>query len=642
MLREIRSKLIIIIISFLLLILGTFFTSYFSINDHSAKELGLEIIQYHRFIIQRLTWQSLIDPENPAIETLQSEFEDALEIVETDGFLKLLEGTHFILAPADSEILKRQYQSISHLWPDYKSQLEIVLSLSQDSPEQREQWLILASLEREIVNAIDQVFASYEVFIRLQHERIEFIQFSFLILALPLVLISILIIRDRIVKPLDALNQSANQIKEGNLDYPVVPKWKDEIGQLASSMESMRAEIFSHTKHLEEKIIERTHELAVVTRFTQDISRKLVAEEIIESAVQQTKELLRADEVFLCLVSGEEDQLQMAANPAGLIFSENKVQPLANEIAFSNDQNTHVVSVNESKCLFLDSDPNKLCMSTPLRIGDKVIGSMCVQRDRKQPFNESEETAFSLLSTSAAIAIYNSQLVEYSKEQAKESARLMEREVLAGELHDELAQNLGVSKLQVGQVISSLDEHANMVHGESLKKIYNNLDDANQQIRMVISGLSSKSKNTHQAFEEDLRAKITEFQELSDLTVEFKIEGQLEKEIDPIIQRQLLLILQETLVNIRKHAKANSVQVEVFKDQEHVVLEVQDNGRGFDLEQADEGHSFGLKIMHTRAERSGGKLVIHSTPGKGTVLCASFPLAKDSNRGFRIGEGIVK
>jgi len=637
MLSKLRTQLIILIISFLLLIFGAFLISFNYINDHSAHEYSLDVIRSHRFMIQRLTWLSLADPDNDAIATTQEEFKDVLESVENDGFQSLLGGREAHLSPEAAQSLESQYGTLAQLWPDYKNQLEIVISNTQDVPEKFEQYFSLVSQEREIINTIDGIFAYYEEFIKGQHERIEFVLIGFFALALPLVFLGIFILRDRLAKPLNSLVQSAILIKSGDLGHAVIPERKDEIGQLAISMEAMRKEILAHNQQLEKRIRERTHELSVVTRFSQEIAQKMVFEEIIELSVQQAKELLNADDVHVCLASPGKNTWQMVADSSGLIFGERLEQPLSNVIRSDLIKGTSAVLVNGAGCHFLDPLPSNVYLSSSLQVGERVIGEMCVQRDKKKPFTENEKSAFSLLSNSAAIAIYNSQLVENAKHQAIDSARITERQNLAAELHDELAQNLGVSKLQIGQLINSLDEGDFVEYRESLKNLYNNLDIANDQIRMVIGGLSTRPENTQDVFDEELKACIADFH----LPVDLTVQGNLwEENTPPLVKRQLLLILREALVNIRKHSKATKVEVSISKDRDQVVLVVRDDGRGFDLEQASGERHFGLKIMHARAERSGGKLIIRSSPGDGTTLQAWFPVAEKPVTLFDLGEGI--
>ena len=87
--------------------------------------------------------------------------------------------------------------------------------------------------------------------------------------------------------------------------------------------------------------------------------------------------------------------------------------------------------------------------------------------------------------------------------------------------------------------------------------------------------------------------------------------------------------LQEALQNARKHANASRVDVSMTWLPEELLLDIEDNGRGFDPENAPvnrDGHHMGLASMRARVEQAGGTWMIDSTPGEGTSLAISFPL----------------
>ena len=85
------------------------------------------------------------------------------------------------------------------------------------------------------------------------------------------------------------------------------------------------------------------------------------------------------------------------------------------------------------------------------------------------------------------------------------------------------------------------------------------------------------------------------------------------------------MILTEALTNIHRHADAEKVAVLFEQNQDKVLMTIEDNGRGFHTDLDYGGHHYGLRIMQTRAERSGGSLIVESGPGQGTRIMVSFP-----------------
>jgi signal transduction histidine kinase len=98
--------------------------------------------------------------------------------------------------------------------------------------------------------------------------------------------------------------------------------------------------------------------------------------------------------------------------------------------------------------------------------------------------------------------------------------------------------------------------------------------------------------------------------------------------LSELAEQQLFAIGREALANVQKNAAASAVQVLVQAEDGHVVLEVRDDGRGFDPAAGHPGH-FGLDSMHSRANEIGGDLTIDSTPGSGTLVRVCVPADED-------------
>jgi signal transduction histidine kinase len=98
--------------------------------------------------------------------------------------------------------------------------------------------------------------------------------------------------------------------------------------------------------------------------------------------------------------------------------------------------------------------------------------------------------------------------------------------------------------------------------------------------------------------------------------------------LSALVETQLFAIGREALANVQKHAGAGAAHVQVEARQDQVVLEVRDNGRGFDPAAGYPGH-FGLESMRSRAAEVGGRITVTSAPGSGTVVRACVPAETD-------------
>jgi signal transduction histidine kinase len=99
-------------------------------------------------------------------------------------------------------------------------------------------------------------------------------------------------------------------------------------------------------------------------------------------------------------------------------------------------------------------------------------------------------------------------------------------------------------------------------------------------------------------------------------------------ELPPFVEEELYRIAQEALNNSLKHAKATKEDVRIFVENKTIILEVSDDGIGFDPSAIDQRGGMGLVNMGERARHIGGALTIQSTPGKGTIVRVSVPISK--------------
>jgi len=208
----------------------------------------------------------------------------------------------------------------------------------------------------------------------------------------------------------------------------------------------------------------------------------------------------------------------------------------------------------------------------------------------------------------------------------REVAILEERERIAAEMHDTLGQVLGYLNLKV------LTARQTLSAGKADRAL-NELKDMEKAVTAACADVreSILSLRTTVSPEQGLLATLPDFldrySEQTGLKVELTTGGldhvrfQFESEI------QLMRIVQEALANVRKHARATRAWLHVTEGEQEIIFVVGDDGQGFDpgSVQQGPGHRFGLQIMKERAERTGGRLEVASTPGRGTRLVISVP-----------------
>jgi PAS domain S-box-containing protein len=210
------------------------------------------------------------------------------------------------------------------------------------------------------------------------------------------------------------------------------------------------------------------------------------------------------------------------------------------------------------------------------------------------------------------------------------TAQEAERRRIAGDLHDSICQSLNMIKLKIGESLGHLDNGMVGLAGEMFKKMTAAIQDILDEVREICMGLRPSSLD-------DLGIMVTidwfcrEFQELHP---EIGIEKELsveERQVPESLKIVIYRLLQEALNNVAKHSKADRVRVALMrKDKDNMLdLTIEDNGRGFDLEEVLSVEStqrgLGLGTMRERTGLSGGSFSIETAKDAGTVVKASWP-----------------
>jgi len=202
-----------------------------------------------------------------------------------------------------------------------------------------------------------------------------------------------------------------------------------------------------------------------------------------------------------------------------------------------------------------------------------------------------------------------------------------ERVRIARDLHDDTAQRLAalLVRLRVARGTADLEKRERFLdelHGEILETA--------DAVRRIARGLRPPSLDEI-GFEAAIRALARSIRETHDLPVEIDTApGMVETRLRPDVELALYRIVQEALSNVVRHADATRVRIQLERDDERMVLTIEDDGHGFEMErQADPGHrGLGLLGMAERARYLGGRVDIESASGAGTRVTVEVPRAR--------------
>lgn len=209
--------------------------------------------------------------------------------------------------------------------------------------------------------------------------------------------------------------------------------------------------------------------------------------------------------------------------------------------------------------------------------------------------------------------------------QAQLLATVEERERIARDLHDDLGQLLGflTTKVQAARELASTGRSEQAV--DELDDLEGATRALSAQVRESILGLRA-SAGSDRPLDRALEEYAAEFGIQARLHVAFTAERGAGESLPGPARYQMLRIAQEAMSNARRHAGAGSITVELHERDGQLLLDVHDDGAGFDPHAASATGRFGLKTMAERARAIGGTLRIDTAPEHGTTIHAAVPL----------------
>ncbi|MBI4011448.1 MAG: sensor histidine kinase [Candidatus Rokubacteria bacterium] len=211
-------------------------------------------------------------------------------------------------------------------------------------------------------------------------------------------------------------------------------------------------------------------------------------------------------------------------------------------------------------------------------------------------------------------------------------AVVKERQRIARELHDSLAQSLGYLHLR-------LADAERQIAGDGTGQLRAELADLKQvaraaydEARQAIFGLRSMVSRSL-GLVPTLTEYLHDWSRQTGVAVDLKAEEAMT--LPPVVEVQLIGIIQEAMANVRKHADARHVLVSVAREGGVTRVSIHDDGRGFDpaaLAREESPGSFGIETMRERAETVGGALIVNSRPGEGTGVTVELPVSGPARR----------
>jgi signal transduction histidine kinase len=455
--------------------------------------------------------------------------------------------------------------------------------------------------------------------------------------ALILAIIAALYMTRNIADPIVNLARTATQIAQGDLKMTAGIVREDEVGALARAFNSMTGQLRDLIGSLEQRVGERTKALQIANEALErkalqmetsaQVGREITSILDLDTLLNRVVELIQGAfgyyHVQVFLLDRETSQLVLRASSkrrpvqfTHLDFGKTSINGMvaeSGEIALVND-------VSQSPDFLVDNElpDTRSELVIPLRQAEQVTGTLDVQSSMVNAFSKEDILVIQGLADQITIAIENAHLYD----QSRELAVLAERQRLSRELHDSVTQSLYSLVL----FSEGWRRMLNTKVGPQIEEYFNRIGEIAQQslreMRLLIYELRPPALE-----KEGLVGALQKRLDSVEKQVGIEARVVMEEFIDlPItLEEDLYWIAQEALNNALKHAQASYETVRICSENSHVILEITDNGVGFDPQMVQHRGGMGLTSMIERAKNINGELTIHSETNVGTIVRASVP-----------------
>ena len=474
----------------------------------------------------------------------------------------------------------------------------------------------------EVVGEVERTSATYITWLR-------FFQSGLLALVLVSSAVMIWLTRLWIIDPLQELLRGVQAIGDGRFGLQMQTAGPSEFAEVSGGFNQMSSRLSQLYSGLEQEVAEKTRDLerknfilGVLYSFSAVLNRPQTATEAAGVFLERVLQVAEADAGSVRLIDPRRQRMDLAAHiglPEELKHSEacSKIGDCLCGIAVQNNE-AHTVRFYDSRPA-ADNEHSYECRRLgfsdlrvlPIRYKEQDIGIVTLYFRQPQEISDTVTELLELLCSQFGVVVSNTRLGEESRQLAV----LQERNLIAQGLHDSIAQTLAFLNLQVQMLESALQSGSSDLAGENLQFIKSGVQECYEDVRELL--LNFRTKIARRDFAEAADELVERFHRQTGIATNIDWIGDQGPPLSSDQQLQCIFILQESLSNIRKHAQADQVNIEIDNGRDFVMT-ITDNGRGFDAEHLERlpGNHVGLNIMHERAGRIRAELKLTSQPGQ--------------------------
>ena len=521
------------------------------------------------------------------------------------------------------DIVQTKFETVARNWSSYRA------GWIEDGPNRQHD---LRMETAAFASAIDALVASIESHMAHTTSLLHLLQLSALALAIVVTAILIFTGYVFVLDPVGQIKLAIEKIQQGNFDARVDHISTDEFGTLTEGFNGMAEHLQSMYRNLEHKVAEKTIALEEKTErleslyeVTNLVANTTALDDLAQGFVKSIARIARADGVTLRWSDQDNQRYLMLAAlgmPQSLIDAEQCIEKGGCYCgAVSTESGLRVIPIHadpEIPVLPCARAGFSTVINIPVRLHERTMGEVDLFFYARSSPSPALRSLLEALGSHLASAMENLRLNALEMEAAVSQERLY----IARELHDSIAQSLAFLKIQVQLMRDAVGAGDPAQIQSVLEEIDTGVRESYGDVRELL--LHFRTRTNAEDIEPALASTLRKFEHQSGVKALLSMQGH-GIPLSPDLQIQALHIVQEALSNIRKHARASFVRLDV-QQQPAWRLEVKDDGIGFDSDNntLDETH-VGLRIMKERAQRIGATLEIHSTRGQGSSIILTLP-----------------
>jgi len=565
------------------------------------------------------TWRlnSAVQAELPPAEVaaLVGRFDDSLRL------LREGDAGRPLFVPWDPDV-RREFDRVESLWGARREAWQG--ERDENGPHSVESAATFVEAIDDLVDAIERQLASLTAVLNL---------FQFLMMALAIggAVVMLYTGYRYVINPLGNLRHGLRQLESGDFSTRVQVHSNDEFGQVTGSFNRMAATLQSLYEGLEAKVLAKTQRieaqrarLEALYEVSAFLARANTIEELSRGFSQRVREVMKADAVAVRW-SDEANQryLMLASDAFPQEMQDEERSLIAGACACGNlspDARTRVIPIHSH-----EAAPLRHCakvgyeslVSVPVRLQQRLLGEVNLFFRQKVLLNADETELLDALASHLASALEGLRAAALEREAAVGEERAM----LARELHDSIAQSLSFLKIQAQLLRSAIEKQQPQQIAATLNELDEGLRESIGDVRELL--VHFRTRTNQDDIQAALQQTLQKFEHQTGIPTRLQVQGD-GLQLPADVQVQVLHVLQEALSNVRKHANATHVSLDVVKGQ-HWHFVVRDNGQGFEVGASRGETHVGTRIMRERAERIGAMVGIESTPGQGTTVTLRLP-----------------